>query len=284
MSNPCKAGEYTPLNFIHTSQIIKITTEKNTTHRVSPFLNSPTLPRGTDLAQELRHRCYSISPVIVAPQIQEKSRHYSGVVATLKPLPARGSPWPGTLFSLQYYLDFEKLKSGIVIPRPAYLLSLSNPSLAVVQSLHMEILPGKIMQADEIRLGGVDVFHNGPAAFVEQAYQLRSHFRVRRIDSKPYDPRSSAMSGHLMLITNDRVKKAENIPRILSIKLQVSEKAYPTLYVSSLQDEVQEVAVLPWLMQVPKIERVELANSSHLGMYEEEDRYLRILKGFLEAT
>ncbi|KAK0216162.1 Alpha/Beta hydrolase protein [Armillaria fumosa] len=60
--------------------------------------------------------------------------------------------------------------------------------------------------------------------------------------------------------------------------------AYPTLYISSPQDEVQEVAVMPWLMRVPKIEWVELANSLHLGMYKEKDRYLRILKGFLEAS
>ncbi|KAK0237045.1 Alpha/Beta hydrolase protein [Armillaria nabsnona] len=60
--------------------------------------------------------------------------------------------------------------------------------------------------------------------------------------------------------------------------------AYPTLYISSPQDEVQEVAVMSWLSRVPKIECVKPVNSSHLGMYEEKDRYLRILKGFLEAS
>ncbi|SJL11181.1 related to proline iminopeptidase [Armillaria ostoyae] len=60
--------------------------------------------------------------------------------------------------------------------------------------------------------------------------------------------------------------------------------AYPTLYIGSPQDEVQEVAVMPWLSRVPKIELVKLLNSSHLGMYEEKDRYLWILKGFLEAS
>ncbi|KAK0474133.1 hypothetical protein EDD18DRAFT_1036675, partial [Armillaria luteobubalina] len=48
---------------------------------------------------------------------------------------------------------------------------------------------------------------------------------------------------------------------------------YPMLYISSPQDKVQEVAIMPWFMQVPKIEHVELANSSHLGMYEEKDWY-----------
>ncbi|PBK80642.1 proline-specific peptidase [Armillaria gallica] len=60
--------------------------------------------------------------------------------------------------------------------------------------------------------------------------------------------------------------------------------AYPTLYISSPQDEVQEVAVMPWLSRVPKIEWAKLVNSSHLGMYEEKDRYLRILKGFLDSS
>ncbi|KAK0476153.1 Alpha/Beta hydrolase protein [Armillaria novae-zelandiae] len=59
--------------------------------------------------------------------------------------------------------------------------------------------------------------------------------------------------------------------------------AYPTLYISSPQDEVQEVAVMPWLMRVPKIERVELANSSHLGMYEEKDRYVPCLSRDVNA-
>ncbi|KAK0447861.1 Alpha/Beta hydrolase protein [Desarmillaria tabescens] len=58
--------------------------------------------------------------------------------------------------------------------------------------------------------------------------------------------------------------------------------SYPTLYISSPQDEVQEVAVTPWLLKVPNIKRVALVNSTHTGMYEEKDRYLRVLRDFLE--
>jgi hypothetical protein len=46
-----------------------------------------------------------------------------------------------------------------------------------------------------------------------------------------------------------------------------------TLLISAPRDEVQEVAILPWFLKVPKIKWVELVNSTHLGMYEEEARY-----------
>ncbi|CAA7270032.1 unnamed protein product [Cyclocybe aegerita] len=55
----------------------------------------------------------------------------------------------------------------------------------------------------------------------------------------------------------------------------------PTLIVGAPNDEVQEPALLPWFLHVPKIKWVELANSTHLGMYEEEDRYLHIVQNFL---
>lgn len=59
---------------------------------------------------------------------------------------------------------------------------------------------------------------------------------------------------------------------------------YPTLIVSAPNDEVQDVAVMPWFLRVPKIKWLEFANSTHLGLYEEKDRYLHVLKQFLEAS
>ncbi|KDR69679.1 hypothetical protein GALMADRAFT_77364 [Galerina marginata CBS 339.88] len=47
-----------------------------------------------------------------------------------------------------------------------------------------------------------------------------------------------------------------------------------TLLISAPEDEVQEVALLPWFLNVPKIKWVELANSTHLALYEEEARYV----------
>ncbi|KAG7447365.1 proline-specific peptidase [Guyanagaster necrorhizus] len=58
----------------------------------------------------------------------------------------------------------------------------------------------------------------------------------------------------------------------------------PTLIVSAPNDEVQNVAVMPWFLRVPKIKWLELANSTHLGLYEEKDRYLQVLEEFLEAS
>ncbi|PBK92785.1 proline-specific peptidase [Armillaria gallica] len=59
---------------------------------------------------------------------------------------------------------------------------------------------------------------------------------------------------------------------------------YPTLIVSAPNDEVQDVAVMPWFLKVPKIKWLELSNSTHLGLYEEMDRYLRVLRQFLEVS
>ena len=47
---------------------------------------------------------------------------------------------------------------------------------------------------------------------------------------------------------------------------------YPTLLISSPQDEVQPISVLPWFKHIPKIKWVELQNSTHLAMYEEPDK------------
>lgn len=51
---------------------------------------------------------------------------------------------------------------------------------------------------------------------------------------------------------------------------------YPTLLISAPEDEAQEVAVLPFFLEIPKIKWVELQNSTHLGMFEEPERYCSI--------
>ncbi|KAK0189642.1 hypothetical protein F5146DRAFT_1112216 [Armillaria mellea] len=57
-----------------------------------------------------------------------------------------------------------------------------------------------------------------------------------------------------------------------------------TLKICAPNDEVQDVAVMPWFLRDPEIKWLELANSTHLGLYEEKDRYLHVLKQFLEAS
>jgi len=47
----------------------------------------------------------------------------------------------------------------------------------------------------------------------------------------------------------------------------------PTLLISAPDDEVQELAVLPFFLEIPKIKWVELQSSTHLPMFEEPERY-----------
>jgi len=50
----------------------------------------------------------------------------------------------------------------------------------------------------------------------------------------------------------------------------------PTLLISAPLDEVQEVAVLPFFLKIPKIKWVELQNSTHLAQFEEPERLVFI--------
>jgi len=51
----------------------------------------------------------------------------------------------------------------------------------------------------------------------------------------------------------------------------INKIACPTLLISAPLDEIQEVAVLPFL-KIPKVKWVELQNSTHLGQFEEPER------------
>ncbi|KAF8903327.1 Alpha/Beta hydrolase protein [Gymnopilus junonius] len=57
--------------------------------------------------------------------------------------------------------------------------------------------------------------------------------------------------------------------------------AYPTLLISSTEDEVQELSVRPFFLKIPKIKWVEFQNSSHLPAFEEPERYFQVLFNFL---
>ncbi|KAH9478580.1 L-amino acid amidase [Psilocybe cubensis] len=60
--------------------------------------------------------------------------------------------------------------------------------------------------------------------------------------------------------------------------------AVPTLLISAPLDEIQEISVLPFFEKIPKIKWVELQNSTHLGMYEEPERYFEVVLSFLNNT
>ncbi|KAF4618338.1 hypothetical protein D9613_011511 [Agrocybe pediades] len=55
----------------------------------------------------------------------------------------------------------------------------------------------------------------------------------------------------------------------------------PTLLISAPDDEVQEEAALPFFKNIPKIKWVELQNSTHLAMFEEPERYFKVLLDFV---
>jgi pimeloyl-ACP methyl ester carboxylesterase len=56
-----------------------------------------------------------------------------------------------------------------------------------------------------------------------------------------------------------------------------------TLLINGRYDEVQDVAVLPWFKRIRKIKWVQLANSSHMGQFEERERYMQLVGEFLTA-
>lgn len=51
--------------------------------------------------------------------------------------------------------------------------------------------------------------------------------------------------------------------------------ACPTLLISAPLDEIQEVAVLPFFLKIPKVKWVELQNSTHLAQFEEPEKYVK---------
>ncbi|KAF2120819.1 Alpha/Beta hydrolase protein [Lophiotrema nucula] len=54
-----------------------------------------------------------------------------------------------------------------------------------------------------------------------------------------------------------------------------------TLVLNGRYDEVQDMAVLPWFKNIPKVEWVTLENASHMGHWEERKRYMGVVGSFL---
>lgn len=48
--------------------------------------------------------------------------------------------------------------------------------------------------------------------------------------------------------------------------------SYPTLLISSPDDSVQEISVLPFFLKIPKVKWIEFQNSTHLPASEEPER------------
>jgi len=58
----------------------------------------------------------------------------------------------------------------------------------------------------------------------------------------------------------------------------------PVLLISAPLDAIQEIAVLPFFLNIPKVKWVELQNSTHLPLFEEPEKYFRVILDFLQGT
>ncbi|KAG6843540.1 hypothetical protein H0H93_000692, partial [Arthromyces matolae] len=50
----------------------------------------------------------------------------------------------------------------------------------------------------------------------------------------------------------------------------------PTLMINSVYDEAQDVCMLPFFNNIPRVKWVQFANSSHVPFFEERERYMQV--------
>jgi pimeloyl-ACP methyl ester carboxylesterase len=55
-----------------------------------------------------------------------------------------------------------------------------------------------------------------------------------------------------------------------------------TLLINGRYDEVQDVGIVPWFERIRKVKWVQLEKSSHMGQFEERERYMQFVSGFLQ--
>ncbi|KAG6852610.1 hypothetical protein C0991_010481 [Blastosporella zonata] len=58
----------------------------------------------------------------------------------------------------------------------------------------------------------------------------------------------------------------------------------PTLLINSVYDEAQDVCVLPFFNRIPRVKWVQFANSSHVPLFEERERYMQVVGDFLKLA
>ncbi|KNZ75480.1 L-amino acid amidase [Termitomyces sp. J132] len=54
-----------------------------------------------------------------------------------------------------------------------------------------------------------------------------------------------------------------------------------TLIINSVYDEAQDICMLPFFNNIPKVKWVQFANSSHVPLFEEPERYKKVVGDFL---
>lgn len=54
-----------------------------------------------------------------------------------------------------------------------------------------------------------------------------------------------------------------------------------TLLINGRYDEMTDVCMEPWFEHIPKVGWVKMKNSSHMGHFEERERFMDVCGGFL---
>lgn len=51
--------------------------------------------------------------------------------------------------------------------------------------------------------------------------------------------------------------------------------------INSVYDEAQDVCMLPFFRNIPRVRWVQFANSAHVPFFEERERYMQVVGDFL---
>ncbi|KAF8980176.1 proline-specific peptidase [Cyathus striatus] len=62
---------------------------------------------------------------------------------------------------------------------------------------------------------------------------------------------------------------------------QLEKTKYPVMITNGVHDECQDLCVLPLFEKIPKVKWYQFANSTHMPFWEERERYISVVSGFL---
>jgi pimeloyl-ACP methyl ester carboxylesterase len=76
----------------------------------------------------------------------------------------------------------------------------------------------------------------------------------------------------------------ENAPlKNWTIENRLSEIVVPTLVINGRYDMFQDYVVEPLFQKLPLVKWVTLGNSSHTSFWEDRERYMMLVSGFLSS-
>lgn len=55
----------------------------------------------------------------------------------------------------------------------------------------------------------------------------------------------------------------------------------PTLLINGRYDDAQDVGVVPFFKEIPRVHWIQFAESSHMPFFEETERFFQIIGNFL---